>query len=168
MDAWTGTDTELSAFDVLAIAEKIERNGEKFYRKASELVEDLASGRVFRDLAIWEAKHAELFRDMKQRLSQQRWELGTFEPAKLDLPGAQVMAGLAVFAIGPAPAKELTGNECREDIFRIAIQKERDSIVYYAGLRAFVPSAADRTVVEEIIKEEMRHVRILQQALEYK
>jgi rubrerythrin len=166
MDARTGADTELSAFDVLAIAERIERNGEKFYRKAGELTDDVAAGKVFHDLARWEAKHAEIFRDMKQHLSQQRWELGTFEPSKLDVSGAQVMAGLAVFAVGPDPAADLTGSECRDDIFRIAIQKERDSIVYYAGLRAFVPAAADRAVVEEIIKEEMRHVRILQEALE--
>ena len=160
-------DVELNAFEVLEIVERIERNGVKFYRTAAELVGDSRTGNKFLELANWEAKHIEVFKDMKERLSQQKWELGTYKPSRMELPGAQVMAGLAVFAIQPDPSRELTGKESREDIFRLAIQKEKDSIVYYSGLKDFVPAHKDKEVIEGIITEEMRHVRILSQSLEW-
>jgi rubrerythrin len=160
-------DVELNAFEVLAIAEKIERNGVKFYLRAAELVGESRLRESLLGLATWEAKHIEVFKEMKERLTRQKWELGTFKPSRLDLSEAEVMAGLAVFAIQPDPANELTGNESREEIFKMAIQKERDSIVYYAGLKDFVPAAADKAIVESVIKEEMRHIRILNQSLQW-
>jgi len=103
---------------------------------------------------------------MKKRLSNERWQQGQFAPSRVDPPDARVMAGLAVFGMQPDPAAELTGHETRADVVRMAIEKEKDSIVYYTGLKDFVPHQAEKDLINEVIQEEMKHVRILVQSLE--
>ncbi len=159
-------DAEMSGYEVLEVAEKIERNGVKFYRRAAGLCDDDRISTLFVQLAQWEARHVELFKKMRERLSAERWQPGRLDPDRIDSPNAKALAGLAVFAIQPDPSEELTGKESRADVLKMAIEKEKDSIVYYTGLKDFVPHQSDRQVVEEVIQEEMKHVRILVQSLE--
>jgi rubrerythrin len=140
---------EFNAFEAFEIAEKIERNGAGFYRRAAELFDDPHISKMFRQLADWEKGHQQLFADMRNSL----------------LPDAQAMAGLAVFGIKPDPAEELTGKESKAEIIAKAIEKEKDSIVYYTGLKGFVPTRAGKDKLDDIIAEEMRHIRILNQSL---
>lgn len=159
-------DVELTGSEVLEIAEKIERNGAKFYRKAAVICDDPGTSRFFVKLAQWEARHVEIFRRMKKELTERSWDAGRPDPGRLDGQDAQAMAALAVFGIRADPADELNGDESREAILRLAIEKEKDSIVYYTGLKGFVPRDVDRQVVNDVIEEEMKHVRILVQALQ--
>ena len=159
-------DVELNGHEILQIAEKIERNGARFYRKAAVVCGDPEACRLFVKLAQWEARHIEIFRQMKQELAEQSGEPGRFAPDRLNGLDAQAMAGLAVFGIRAEPDDELSGRESRDEILRMAIEKEKDSIVYYAGLKGFVPREADRDVIADVIQEEMKHVRILMQSLE--
>jgi len=76
-----------------------------------------------------------------------------------------VMAGLAVFGIRAEPREELNGRENRVDILRRAVEKEKDSIVFYDGLKDFLSDATDREQVDRIIAEEMQHVRTLGESL---
>jgi len=159
-------DVGMSGYEVLEIAEKIERNGVKFYRRAAGLCGDPNISTLLVQLAQWESKHIEVFRQMRERLAAEHWKLGQIEPNRIDVPDARAMAGLAVFGIQPDPTQELTGNESKADVLRLAIEKEKDSIVYYTGLKDFVPQETDRRTIEEVIQEEMKHVRILVQSLE--
>ena len=77
----------------------------------------------------------------------------------------RAMAGLAVFGIKPDPTEELTGKESIVDVLMKAIEKEKDSIVYYTGLKEFIPTQAGKDKIDDIIKEELRHIRILSQSL---
>ena len=157
---------EFNAFEVFEIAQKIERNGARFYRKAAGLFKEPHLGNMFIELANWETKHIEVFANMKKQLAQQSRELRCFKPDKNMLIDAQAMAGLAVFGIKPEPSDELTGKENLKDVLKRAIQKEKDSIVYYTGLKDFVPARAGGHKIADIIEEEMRHIRILSQSLE--
>jgi rubrerythrin len=56
--------------------------------------------------------------------------------------------------------------ETAEDILKLAIEVEKDSIVFYIGLKIFVPAKAGKDKVEEIIEEEMGHIVVLNQKLE--
>jgi len=115
-----------NAFEVFEIAEQIERNGAAFYRRASGLFEEPTLTEMFLELAEWEVRHEEVFANMRKHLSEQDPELRTFEieDAPLD---AKAMAGLAAFGISPDPTEQLTGNETKQDILRMALQKEKDS-----------------------------------------
>lgn len=159
-------DIEFNAFEVFEIAQKIERNGARFYRKAAGLFKDQQLKNMFSELANWETKHIEVFANMKKQLFEQSRELRSFKPDKNMLIDAQAMAGLAVFGIRPEPSDELTGKETLKNVLKRAIEKEKDSIVYYTGLKNFVPGRAGKHKIDDIIEEEMRHIRILIQSLE--
>ena len=154
-----------NAFEAFEIAEQIERNAARFYRKAADMSDDPRAAEMFLKLVEWEKVHAEVFADMRKRLSEQGREVRTFKPEYPPLD-ARTMAGLAVFGIRPDPADELTGSETRQEILKMAVKKEKDSIVFYTGLKAFVPPQAGQDKIDDIIKEEMRHIRILAQSLE--
>jgi rubrerythrin len=149
-----------NTIEVLEIAEQIERNGAQFYRRAADIFDDPNICKMFIRLAKWEAKHEQFFARMRKQLSQLNQESGPHRPEEM-LPDPKVMAGLAVFGIKPDPADELGGKESDVDILRRCIEKEKDSIVFYSGLKDFVPTRAGKEKIDDIIKEEMRHIRIL-------
>lgn len=162
----TTASIEFNAFEAFEIAEKIERNGAGFYRRAAELFDDPSLAKLFLELAGWEKGHEQLFADMRRQLFGQSSELRTFRPDDRLVPDAQAMASLAVFGIKPDPAEGLTGKENRAEVIAKAIEKEKDSIVYYTGLKDFVPTRAGKDKIDDIIAEEMRHIRILNQSLQ--
>ena len=153
-----------NAFEVFKIAEQIERNGTDFYIRAAELFDDPNTRDLFLRLAEWEREHERTFAQMKQQLSEQNRQASTSEADDL-LPDPRVMAGLAVFGMRSDPAEELHGRQEKTDIIRRAVEKEKDSIVFYHGLKEFVPARADKDKIDDIIKEEMKHIVILDQSL---
>jgi len=153
-----------NAFEILEIAEQIEQNGTNFYIRAAELFDDSKTREMFLRLAEWERQHEQTFAQMKQQLSEQDRQESSSDTDDL-LPDPRVMAGMAVFGIRSEPAEELRGRQNRTDILRRAVEKEKDSIVFYHGLKEFVPAKADKEKIDEIIKEEMKHIVILDQSL---
>jgi rubrerythrin len=153
-----------NAFEVFEIAEQIERNGTNFYIRAAELFDDPDICQMFLRLAEWEKEHELTFARMKQQLPEQSLQASTSEADDL-LPDQRIMAGLAVFGIRSEPAEVLRGRQEKTDIIRRAVEKEKDSIVFYHGLKEFVPAGADKDKIDDIIKEEMRHIVILDQSL---
>ena len=153
-----------NAFEVFEIAEQIERNGTNFYIRSAELFDDPDTCQMFLRLAEWEKEHEQTFTQMKQQLSEQSRHTSTPAPDDL-LPDPRVMAGMAVFGIRSNPAEELRGRQDKRDIIRRAVEKEKDSIVFYHGLKEFVPAGADKDIIDDIIKEEMNHIVTLDQSL---
>jgi rubrerythrin len=156
----------LNASEIFEIAVQIERNGAKFYRRAAELFDDSRVHNLFLQLAEWEIAHEQVFADMRNELIAQGPEISTFETESDVIFDVQSMAGLAVFGNSIGPSAELTGKESVTDILRIAIEKEKDSIIFYTGLKDFVSAKTAKDKVADIIKEEMRHIRILNQSLQ--
>jgi len=157
---------ELSAREVFLIAEQIERNGAKFYRKAAEMFRDPTTARMFDQLAGWESRHEAVFAEMRCSLEEKAAAEASDQPESVLLPPSRVLAGLAVFGIQANPQAELTGYEDRATVLQWALQKERDSVVFYSGLKDFVKDATASRKVEDIIKEELRHIRIIAQAMQ--
>jgi len=48
---------------------------------------------------------------------------------------------------------------------KMALGIERDSIAYYVGLKEYIPPKAGRDKVEDIIKEEMKHIIVLSEKM---
>ena len=159
-------EAKYNAFEILTIAEKVEHNGAVFYYKAAEMFDDVELRKLFVRLADWELIHEEVFAKMKVELGKEAYESEVFEPDNYMSANPQVMAGLAAFAIKPDPAEELTGLESREEILKNALQKEKDTIVFYRGLKGFCRDKAAKKQIGDIIEQEKRHISILQQSLE--
>ncbi|MHC4436648.1 MAG: ferritin family protein [Planctomycetota bacterium] len=156
----------LNASEIFEIAVQIERNGAKFYRAAAELFDDSRVHNLFLQLVDWETSHEQVFADMRNELVAQGPELSAFETESDVIFDAQSMAALAVFGNSMGPSAELTGKESITDILKGAIEKEKDSIIFYTGLKDFVPAGTGRDKIADIIKEEMRHIIILRQSME--
>jgi rubrerythrin len=154
---------ELTGFEVLQIAEGMERDAAKFYRRAAEIYNDPSISKLFFDLAQWEERHVQVFAGMREHFSEQAWERGRYSPDRIDVSRLGVPP--AVFSEHSEPAKELTGNETRADVLRLALQKERYTLGYYTALTELALGPDNIKVIRSILQEEGRHVRILAQSL---
>ncbi len=121
---------EFNADEILEMAEQIERNGTRFYRKAAELVKDAAVSKLLRDLAAWEDGHERVFTTMRADLAHQEREPMVFDPEHETSMYLRAMADGHVFDMRVDPANTLTGKESAEDILRMAIGQEKDCFLY--------------------------------------
>ena len=156
---------DFNADEIFEMAEEIERNGAKFYRKAAEGREEKHSQQLLMDLAAMEDEHERLFASMRKELSKQERASDVFDPYGEAALYLRAMADGVVFKVGEDPSARLTGKESMEDILRTAIGLEKDSIVFYLGMRDLVPDRLGKPKVEGIIKEEMKHITDLNKAL---
>jgi len=154
-----------NAFEIFEMAEQIERNGVKFYRKAAQSITDQKVHQMLLSLADMEAEHEETFAGMRKQLSDEERESRVFDPENEMALYLQAMANGHVFDLKKDPSEQLTGTETVEDILKFAIEAEKDSIVFYLGLKDFVPAKAGKHKVEAIIKEEMGHITVLNRGL---
>lgn len=156
---------EFSADEIFEIAEQIERNGAQFYRRAAEGMSESSGRKILIDLALMEDQHEKTFAAMRARLSEDERAPTVFDPeGKVSLYLRSVADG-HVFDVKTDPTELLSGEEELEDILRIAIELEKDSIVFYLGMKDLVPKRLGGEWMDEIINEEMRHIGILSQQL---
>jgi rubrerythrin len=152
---------EFNADEILAMAEQIERNGALFYRKAAGLVEDLEVSKLLLDLAAWEEGHEKAFSSMRHMLKEKESKPTVFDPDDETALYLRAMADGHVFDVRVDPAHKLTGKESAKDILQMAIGQEKDSIVFYLGVRDMVSEVMGKDKIDEIIREEMRHIGFL-------
>ena len=157
------TDT-FDICEIFNIAEQIERNGAKFYRRAAEIFDDDTICDILLKLADWETEHEQIFTGMKKRLSAMKKTSG-YPKSEQIVIDSKAMAGLAVFGIKSDPRDELTGKESIADVLKRALKKEEESIVFYEGLKDFAADSAGRNKIDDIIEQEKRHVAILNELL---
>ena len=146
-----------NALEIFEIAEKIERNGVKFYRKAAEIFADQDISQTLLELADMEVEHEETFADMRKQISNKQHELVTFDPESEIALYLQAIADGHVFDLKKDISRQLSGKDSMEDILKMAIQAEKDSIVFYDALEDFVPVEAIKEKIEDIIGEEQGH-----------
>ncbi len=157
--------TVFNADEILEMAVRIERNGAKFYRSAAEGFTNETAKKTLLDLAVMEDGHEKTFSKMKEKLSDKEQAPTVFDPDGEAAGYLQAMADGYVFDVKTDPSEALTGKESWREIIKKAIGLEKDSIVFYTGIREFVPESLGRDEVEEIIREEMGHITMLRKAL---
>jgi len=153
-----------NADEVFEMAEQIERNGAKFYRAAAKKFPQVSQ--VFSNLAAMEDEHEKSFAAMRAELSGIEVEPPVFDPDGKAQMYLRVMADEQVFNIKADPVEQLAGQETPEDVLKMAIGLEKDSIAFYVGLKESVSHRAGKDKVEDIIKEEIGHIATLSQKLE--
>jgi rubrerythrin len=154
-----------NADEIFEMAEQIERNGAKFYRKVAGKTEEAGVRQMLMDLAAMEDQHEKTFASMRAELSAEDRTPVTFDPEGEAALYLQAMADGYVFDIRADPSETLTGEETTPEVLRIAIGLEKDSIVFYLGIREMVRATLGKDKIDRIIKEEMGHVRDLSHKL---
>jgi rubrerythrin len=154
-----------NADEIFEMAENIERDGAKFYRLAAKNAADKKTKQMFLNLAEMEDKHLATFQEMRKELSTREKEETIFDPNNEAAMYLQTMAEGHGWEGKKSLTENLTGNEKIEDILKIALEAERNSVVFYSGLKELVPPRAGRDKIEAIIKEELGHIAVLNQQL---
>jgi rubrerythrin len=150
-----------TADEIFEIAEQIERNGSRFYRRAAQGVTDSRARQVLLDLAAMEDEHERVFAAMRGELLEQERAPRVPDPYGEAILYVRGMADGHVFDVRTDPAERLTGKETMEEVLRTAIGLEKDSIVFYLGLKEIVPERLSKQRIDDIIKEEMGHIAVL-------
>lgn len=149
---------DFSANEVLEMAVRIEENGAAFYRKAAELQADASNRDFLNKLAIMEDAHKATFVDMKNRITEAEKSRTVFDPNDESALYLAAMVDSHGGEGNPKAADSLTGQETMKEILTIAIGLEKESILFYLGLRDLVPPKLGQSKLDEIIKEERKHV----------
>ena len=150
---------DFNADDVFEMAEQMERNGGKFYRTAADSVEDSANKDLLLELAAMEDQHEKTFQAMRAEVSDQEKASTVFDPEGEAALYLRALADTRVFF-----EKEIDVTTMR-NILKSAIEAEKDSIVFYLGMKEAVPANLGKGRLDHIIKEEMGHIRLLSKKL---
>ena len=145
--------------EVFEIAEQIERNGAKFYRSVAQKITETDKKQLLIDLAEMEDEHEQTFKSLRSKLSTDEKIQTTFDPNGESERYLRALADTRVFY-----EKEVDTSSFKE-ILKSAITAEKDSIVFYLGIKDVVPAHLGKEKLDYIIKEEMSHIRLLSKVL---
>ena len=154
-----------NADEVFEMAEQIERNGGKFYRRAAELASDASTSTMLLELAGMEDDHLKTFAGMRKDLSAEERKPMVFDPDDELSLYLRAMADQHVFDVKGDPSARLSAGQAADDVLRIAIGLEKDSIVFYLGLKELVPARFGKERLDGIIQEEFGHISTLSEKM---
>lgn len=146
---------DFTADEILEMAEQIERNGAAYYREAAQAVTAPAAKEFLLKLAAMEDGHEKTFQSMRAALKQSEKTSTTFDPQNEAALYLRSLADSRVFA-----EKKIDFSSLRE-IFKGAIAAEKESILFYLGMKEIVPETLGKARIDAIIKEEMGHIRLI-------
>lgn len=142
--------------EALQLAVRIEDRGADFYRKAAAGSQDPATADLFIKLAEYETEHGKYFLSILDRKAP------SFEPSPL-AGELMALADTAVFPDNPDAMPRTP-----EEALKMAIGFEKDSVLFYLGLKEAVNDPAESDGIGRIIREEMSHISALSALLKNK
>lgn len=145
---------DFNADEIFEMAEQIERNGAIFYRKAADKVSGDEKDFLL-ELAKMEDDHEVTFKALRKELTDKEKTSTTFDPNDEAPQYLKALADTRVFF-----EKDLDPSTMKE-ILKAAIGAEKDSIVFYLGMKDLVPGKLGKDKLDDIIKEEMSHIKLL-------
>ncbi len=154
-----------NADEVLRMAEEIERSAGAFYREAAQKTQLPDMKTMFLNMASMEDGHLRVFEAMHKDLKGAEKEPTAFDPYNEAALYLQALAGSKGSEGLRAPTIKLSGRESPRELLDIAISSEKNSVLFYVGLKSLVPAEAGKDKVEAVIREEVRHVADLRRRL---
>jgi rubrerythrin len=149
---------DFNAQEAFEMAIQIEKNGAAFYRKAASLQEDAQNQTFLETIARMEDRHKEGFEEMKTRLTDLEKTQTVFDPNDELHLYLKDMADAHGGEGNPDVTDQLTGDETMAQIIKTAIALEKESILFYVGLKDLVPPKFGREKINAIINEEKKHI----------
>ncbi|MBA7700493.1 hypothetical protein ES703_109207 [subsurface metagenome] len=146
-----------SGSELINIAIGIERRGIAFYDIMTRSTENATARDVFQHLADMEREHVQIFQGMLSEANRyQPSEAYTGEYAAY----LQALVDSAVFTDDIVTSEMAARVESDIEAMELAIGTEKDSILFYYGMRDIMPQGVQPTV-NKIITEEKSHLRLL-------
>ena len=150
---------DFTADDVFEMAEKLERNGNQFYREAAQNTDNPEYKKLLVGLADMEVQHEKTFVDLRSELSGNEKTATVFDPQNESALYLRALADTKVFF-----EKKIDFSSIKS-VLKAAILAEKDSIVFYLGIKEVVPEKYGKDKLDKIIKEEMGHIKLLSKEL---
>jgi len=148
--------------EILDMAIKLEKNGETVYRQAIAKASSPQIASLLGWMADEEAKHANWFGELKNRLGEKNTESFMDEMSRElfdDLLGEKNFSLQDV---------DFSSAEQVHEMIAVFIEFEKDTVIFYQVLKPFISEKATLKVLQQIIDEENRHIEHLQQFLQNK
>jgi rubrerythrin len=148
--------------EIIDLAIRIEKNGENAYRKAQEEVSNPSLSSMLQWLAEEEVEHEKWFIRLKEKTTT------VAEDPKLEEMGKAILQGVLgdqVFSIKDA---DFSKTEDINSLLELSIEFEKDTILFFEMLSAFIDDKETLSQLDKIIEEEKRHVQLLEEFLENK
>ena len=150
-----------NAGEVFKIALDIEENGHLFYKKAQEKTDDPDVKKVFEDLGLEELKHIERFKALMGQLPESSTQPTVWDPEDKIDQYLKMMADMHVFRKGDDVEAKLAQAQDTVSALKLAIQFEKDSIVFFSEMQAMADNEEGRTNIGQLVREEQEHLKKL-------
>lgn len=150
---------DFTADDVFEMPEKLERNGAQFYRKAAQNIDNPEYKKLLVGLSEMEVEHEKTFINLRSELSVNAKASTAFDPQNESALYLRALADNKVFF-----EKEIDFSSMKS-VLKAAILAEKDSIVFYLGMKELVPEKYGKDKLDKIIKEERGHIKLLSKEL---
>jgi rubrerythrin len=145
-----------SLHEIYDLGIRIEKNGELFYRKAIKRFSDERLKSLLARLVDDEVKHQEFFARKKEALKDKPEDLEMEETASAIF---QDILGDQTFSLKETNPSDL---KSEEELLNLAIEFEKDTVIFYEMLTPLVTGSQTLNGLEEIVQEEKRHIEMLQ------
>ena len=154
-----------NADEIFEMAEQIARSAATFYEEASEKTPDEKTRNMLLEMSKMEWDHLDIFQQMRKQLSEREKSVNVFDPDNEAALYLQTMAGGKGYEGKISQTQKLTGKESIQEILKIAINAEKNSVAFYSGIKELVPERAGKDRIDTIIKEELGHLAVLSLSL---
>ncbi len=145
--------------DVLDLAVQIEKNGEKIYRGALQQVTHPEIKALLQRLADDEARHVDWFSKFEGTTKH------TLGDPELEELGRSILLGVLGDQSFSLKEVDFSKMERIKDLFKVAIEFEKDTVVFYEMIQAMIEDDETGADLNRIIEEERRHIELFQEFL---
>lgn len=137
--------------NILEFAINMELDGEKYYNDQAEIINDKNLKNIFLILAKDESSHAKILQDKSNNLSYDLKSNETLSEAK------NLFKGIKDFK------NEIKLNLDQLDLYRVALEKEKESIDLYEKLLSQSEDSESKKLFEFLINQEKDHYTTLEE-----
>lgn len=145
--------------EVFEMALRMEENGSQFYREAAKNATDKSVKELLEKLSIMEIEHQALFKKLKAEVLEIDDITTIYDPYSEAARYLQTVVDTRVFF-----NKTIDTSSVKEVLIE-ATWREKDTVVFYLGIRQAMSDEHTKMKLDKIIEEEMSHVRILSEKL---
>lgn len=146
-----------TSMEIFDLAIRIEENGEAFFRNAVKKMAKPSLKSLFEWLAEQEVKHKEWFTKGKDRAEV------TIESSDLERAGSGILQDILGDQSFSLREADLDHVSSVREILVLAIEFERDTILFFEMILSLVVDETTGTELKEIIAEEKRHIELLEE-----
>jgi len=152
----------MQLINVLAQALKLETDGQEFYNRMTELLDDADGKAMFKQLADDEVDH---YNYIKRQYDALQSGKGWAAIAEMAL-AVSVDAVSLVFPVGESIPKSLVDNPSEEDALLFGLKIENDSFSLYQNSAKHATDPEAKRMFTQLAAAEQRHFEVLMQRYE--